>query len=196
MTEIALGAITGMPVYRSPLWYAFSYTYRDEKILFNGAQWAEVSELYLGVVSELPATFTSTLWQDNTYEIITSPIIDLPNIPPMIGQKIDDHNLAEPSHPFIMQKITADIGTHDVSATAHDDIRTKIDTDLAAHDDANIARPYIRQRITDDIDAHNAGPAGYSDAAGADRSGITRPASSGGEYKRAVSGGIASWQTI
>jgi hypothetical protein len=61
MTEIALGAITSMPVYRSPLRDTFSYTCRDEKILFNGAQWAEVSELYLGIVSELPAAFTSTL---------------------------------------------------------------------------------------------------------------------------------------
>jgi hypothetical protein len=139
--------ITGMPACRPPCGTHSRIPAGTKRFCLTGRNGLRYQNSVRGLSPNCPA-YTSTLWQDNTYEIIASPVTGLPDIPPVIGQKIAGRNLAETGRPFILQKITADIGAHDVSATAHDDIRTKIDTDLAARDGPNTARPYIRQRIT------------------------------------------------
>jgi hypothetical protein len=94
--------------------------------------------------------------------------LDMPEVPPLIDEKVTLHNADETAHPFILDKIEQDIAVHDADETAHPfllqetaEAKQQITSDIAAHNaDASSHTP-LRQDLQSELDvhlgAHNAG---------------------------------------
>lgn len=87
---------------------------------------------------------------------------------------LEEHNNTEASHPYILDKITADIEIHNKSSDSHSDIREAITKgdgkqakSLSDHDDSGSAHSNLHRNISteidDDISHHNTSDKAHDD---------------------------------
>jgi hypothetical protein len=107
------------------------------------AQWGEIegtladqADLQAALDEKANIVFNFTKPDGTTVDL------DMPEVPPLIDEKVTLHDADATAHPFILDKIDQDIADHDADNAAHPFLLQEIaDT---------------KQQITDDIAAHNA----------------------------------------
>jgi hypothetical protein len=94
--------------------------------------------------------------------------LDMPEVPPLIDEKVNLHDADETAHPFILDKIEQDIAAHDADETAYPfllqetaEAKQQITDDIATHNADASSHTTLRQDLQQEFEihlaAHNAG---------------------------------------